>query len=358
MCIFDDIHVPMPKHCYLTLATLFAITGWLSADAQITYYHTNKNGERERYEVTPINPVVKKKQFYYDEWEQRAYYANGQLRYKGSYAYGSRHGAWEEYYPDGRVQFTGSYNSGAGNGTHTYYYETGEVRKTIVFAAEEEKIYSTSIKKDGDTSQQVIYKAGKQQWLMQYTPSVKNIYQYYLGQREGRYIQESRADGKVLVRGQFIENMKHGEWRCYDAQGNVTGTVFFTEIDTSAEAQNRWPCPVAVKESTNPAVFSVVEQMPEYPGGTNALLQFIGKEVQYPQYSRDNDIQMKVMLQFVVMEDGSIGWVGPFSPAERHTELTDEGIRVLLKIANFKPGMQNGKAVKCFYNLPLNFRLQ
>lgn len=102
-------------------------------------------------------------------------------------------------------------------------------------------------------------------------------------------------------------------------------------------------------------VFTFVEQMPEYPGGDGELIKFLVQNVQYPQYERDRDIQGKVLVRFVVTEDGSVKdvtVVRGVSPG-----LDKEAVRVLRMLPRFKPGMQQGKPVSVYYNIPIVFKL-
>jgi protein TonB len=96
--------------------------------------------------------------------------------------------------------------------------------------------------------------------------------------------------------------------------------------------------------------------MPEFPGGDVELMKFIQKNVQYPQMERDNDIQGRVILKFVVMEDGGVSDVSvarSVSPG-----LDKEAVRVVKMLPKFKPGKQQGKAVRVYYSLPVLFKLQ
>jgi protein TonB len=105
-----------------------------------------------------------------------------------------------------------------------------------------------------------------------------------------------------------------------------------------------------------PKIFTFVEQNPEFPGGDAELIKFLQKNIQYPQMERDNDIQGKVLLRFVVMEDGSVqdvNVVRSVSPG-----LDKEAVRVVKMLPKFKPGKQQGKAVRVYFNLPVVFKLQ
>lgn len=105
-----------------------------------------------------------------------------------------------------------------------------------------------------------------------------------------------------------------------------------------------------------PKVFTFVEQMPEFPGGDAELIKFLQKNIVYPQMERDNDIQGKVLIRFVVGEDGSVSDVSVVRGVS--SGLDKEAQRVVKMLPKFKPGKQQGKAVKVYYNLPVVFKLQ
>ena len=108
--------------------------------------------------------------------------------------------------------------------------------------------------------------------------------------------------------------------------------------------------------STDQQVFNFVEQSPEFPGGEQALIQFLQQNITYPDMERDSDIQGKVLVRFVVLEDGSVSnvvVVKSVSPG-----LDNEAVRVVKLLPKFKPGYQQGKPVKVYYNLPIVFKLR
>ena len=127
------------------------------------------------------------------------------------------------------------------------------------------------------------------------------------------------------------------------------------EGDINAKAVVEEPV-VTEKAVEEPKIFSFVEQNPEFPGGDVELIKFLQKNIQYPQMERDNDIQGKVLLRFVVREDGSVSDVTvarSVSPG-----LDKEAVRVVKLLPKFKPGKQQGKAVPVYFNLPVVFKLQ
>ena len=103
-------------------------------------------------------------------------------------------------------------------------------------------------------------------------------------------------------------------------------------------------------------VFDVVEQMPSFPGGTAALMEFLQNNVKYPVVAQENGVQGRVVVSFVVEKDGSITDVKVVRSVD--PSLDKEATRVVKSMPNWIPGKQNGAAVRVKYNVPVSFRLQ
>lgn len=95
--------------------------------------------------------------------------------------------------------------------------------------------------------------------------------------------------------------------------------------------------------------------MPAYPGGQKALIAFLSENVKYPEEAKKNGIEGRVLVQFVVDKDGSIGKVKVVRSGGDKT-LDNEAIRVIKAMPNWKPGTIRGKNVRVKYKLPVNFR--
>jgi len=103
-------------------------------------------------------------------------------------------------------------------------------------------------------------------------------------------------------------------------------------------------------------VFESVEQMPMFPGGDVELLKYISSHLRYPTMAAENNIQGRVVVQFVVTKNGSIGEVRVARP--RDPDLDKEAVRVVKTLPNFIPGKMNGQPVNVWYTLPIVFKLQ
>jgi TonB family protein len=109
-------------------------------------------------------------------------------------------------------------------------------------------------------------------------------------------------------------------------------------------------------QTSKPRPFDVVEHMPQYPGGASALFEFLSKTVKYPAAAEKAGTQGRVIVTFVVEQDGSIA--EPTVVKSVSPELDAEAVRVINTMPNWEPGTQNGKAVRVKYTVPINFALQ
>ena len=110
--------------------------------------------------------------------------------------------------------------------------------------------------------------------------------------------------------------------------------------------------PKEVKEE----VFRSVEQMPQFPGGEAALMKYLQSHINYPPMAAENNVQGRVVVQFVVDKTGKVGEVQVVRSVDK--DLDKEAVRVCKSLPKFTPGRQNGQAVSVWYTLPVTFKLQ
>lgn len=111
-------------------------------------------------------------------------------------------------------------------------------------------------------------------------------------------------------------------------------------------------------EEKAPEVFTVVEQMPEFPGGAAEMMKYIQKNIQYPQMAKENGISGRCFVKFVVEPDGAISNVEVLKGVQGGADLDKEAMRVVKSMPKWNAGKQNGRAVRVYFNLPIQFRLQ
>ena len=110
------------------------------------------------------------------------------------------------------------------------------------------------------------------------------------------------------------------------------------------------------KEINERRVFDVVEDMPAFPGGQEALFKFINEKLRYPKEAEEHGIQGRVICNFVVEKDGSITDVKVQKSV--HPLLDKEAVRVLSLMPKWKPGYQNKNPMRVKYTVPVTFRLK
>ena len=101
--------------------------------------------------------------------------------------------------------------------------------------------------------------------------------------------------------------------------------------------------------------FDVVEQMPEFPGGQEAMMQFLRQEVKYPKEAEEKGLQGRVVVRYIIEKDGSISEVEIAKSVNEY--LDAEAVRVVNAMPKWKPGKQKGENVRVKYTLPISFRL-
>lgn len=117
----------------------------------------------------------------------------------------------------------------------------------------------------------------------------------------------------------------------------------------------------SAEDEFHPAVIIVdpalpmVEDMPEYPGGMEAMMKFVAENLKYPEQMQKEKVEGRVLLSFVVEKDGSVTNIEEVKSP--HPVLTEEAIRVVKLMPKWKPGKQDGKEVRVQFNLPITFRL-
>ena len=130
-----------------------------------------------------------------------------------------------------------------------------------------------------------------------------------------------------------------------------------TEDEKDVEVVIAPPVEAPVEEEEEEVIFMVVETMPEFPGGQQALFKYLSDNVKYPVIAQENGIQGRVICQFVVNKDGAIVDVEVVRSGG-DPSLDKEAVRVIKSMPKWNPGKQRGKAVRVKYTVPVNFRLQ
>ncbi|MDR4988829.1 MAG: M56 family metallopeptidase [Bacteroidales bacterium] len=126
---------------------------------------------------------------------------------------------------------------------------------------------------------------------------------------------------------------------------------------TKDEAESTDELVIEAKDASyeEDVIFTVVEEIPKFPGGTPALMDFIGSNIKYPEAAKDAGIQGTVFVSFVVEPDGSISNIQVLRGIGGGCD--EEAVRVVGMMPKWEPGRQRGEAVRVQFNLPVRFAL-
>lgn len=127
----------------------------------------------------------------------------------------------------------------------------------------------------------------------------------------------------------------------------LLATLFFF-CGTTVFAQN-------ANEDTS-KVYEVVDEMPSFTGGQNALMQFLANNVKYPTVAFENGVQGRVLVSFIVERDGSLSNVKVEHSVD--PALDKEAVRVVKAMPKWQPGKQKGSAIRVKFTVPIVFRMQ
>lgn len=125
------------------------------------------------------------------------------------------------------------------------------------------------------------------------------------------------------------------------------GTIFAAPANYASEA---------VEEDEDEVVFMVVETMPEFPGGQQAMFKFLSENIKYPEDAKKDGAEGRVICQFTVNKDGSISDVEVVRSSGNES-LDQEARRVVQSMPHWKPGLQRSKPVRVRYTIPITFKL-
>ncbi|GAA4319157.1 TonB family protein [Compostibacter hankyongensis] len=181
--------------------------------------------------------------------------------------------------------------------------------------------------------------------------------------------------GKIRSESFFSDYKKrtlNGEQRKYYANGQLKQSVSYRNRDINGAVRTFWENghPKRVDSFFNgkfvrgkcfnadgkTVPHTEFLRMPEFPGGENAMMNFLRRELKYPERARKKNVQGRVVVIFIVTRTGSISNVKIGEGV--NIDLDREAIRVVKKMPTWKPGIQDGEPVTVQYSLPLQFRLE
>ena len=185
-----------------------------------------------------------------------------------------------------------------------------------------------------------------------------------------REIDESLLNREIVMDEEMVEITKQEEQKPQPVEQPqqttqleiVDDNVETEDININAEVEQNevieeYVAPEVVEEEvTEQEIFQIVEEMPAFPGGEAKLMEYVGKNIKYPQIARETGIQGRVFIGFVVEPDGSVSNVKLLRGIGGGCD--EEAMRVVKSMPKWKPGKQRGKAVRVSYQIPVFFKLQ
>lgn len=114
--------------------------------------------------------------------------------------------------------------------------------------------------------------------------------------------------------------------------------------------------PAGLEKAKEEEIFTTVEQQPEFPGGISSMYKFIGENIKYPSAAQRANVSGKVFVKFVVEKDGTIGDVQILKGIGFGCD--EEATRVIKSMPKWSPGKQNGRNVRVYYTMPVNYQLE
>ena len=185
-----------------------------------------------------------------------------------------------------------------------------------------------------------------------------------------REIDESLRNREVVLDEEMVEITKQEEQKPQPVETPqqttqleiVDDDVETEDLNINAEVEQNevieeYVAPEVVEEEVSETeIFQIVEEMPSFPGGEGKLMEYVAKNIKYPQIARETGIQGRVFVGFVVEPDGSISNVKLLRGIGGGCD--EEAMRVIKSLPKWKPGKQRGKPVRVSYQIPVFFKLQ
>ena len=239
-----------------------------------------------------------------------SYYPDKKKKRVANYDKGKLSGAVYDYYPNGKLYRAMNYQSGVqgveGTGSEPYFMADENIKSVYDSAGVE-------IVKDGNG----------------HYPIFDNDYKY------------------VEEEGDVKDGKRNGTWK---------GTSNNSKISFTEEyADGKFIKGTSTDENGNTKIYTVKEALPTFKGGESAFGRYLSQSINYPDRARQNNIQGRVILSFVIEIDGSLTEIKVLKNVSY--DLDAEAVRVIRKSPKWNPGIQHGIPVRVSYVMPINFNL-
>lgn len=315
------------------------------------------------------------------DWTQ--FYESGDLRVSGSYKKSDKVGEWSEYYEGNVIKNKGVYKKGLKVDVWNYYHFNGK-KSAVIEYKKDEIISEKYFDQNGDKSEKII--AVSEPSFISDKSTLEEFINLNLNipndsVKQGKVIVGFAilSDGSIsdvesvesispFIDESIVEFFKElpkfnsGKFLGRSEKYYLDVEVFLNanntiEIKEYYTISNKYFNDIDIRnERDRGTIYTIVEEMPKYPGGNQEMFKFLGQNVRYPPAAKANGVSGKVYVNFVVRRTGLITEVRIIRGV--HNLLDNEALRVVNMFPLWTEGRQRGFPVNVSYNLPINFRLR
>ncbi|HEX7367466.1 MAG TPA: TonB family protein [Pelobium sp.] len=226
------------------------------------------------------------------------------------------------YFKNGNIAAEELFVNGRLKGISNYYFANKQLRKSANFEIEKNKSVEVVLALNDSTGTQFLDKDG--------TGTFKTV----------------DENGNAL-QGTYTKGLKDKTWKTVDQKKSET---YLDEYKAGEYVKGK-----TIDAQGNETEYDGLESLPTFKGGSQAFGSFLAANLRYPSDARDNNVQGRVFLQFVIEKDGSLVEAKVLRGIGHGCD--EEALRVINKSPNWNPGMQRGKAVRVSYTVPIFFQL-
>lgn len=360
----------------------------------------NYRSERGRDEISLIRNISPSKLY---DGHCSFYFPNGKIQLEGDYSNGVPDGAFNVWGEAGNKLASLYFKNGTADGNWIYWEADGTVRYSFSYKEIPQdylgKIYSDFYNNADDENDKLIFEFMNRKEIFKEKPYAFNAYEtslsvfanfmesalYPMSIWDGKFI-ANRA-GQPYLEFYFDKNKPSGTWKiwkdsklafeCRFNNGLLVSATDYANPETNkmysdlkaqekadsiryAQMRNnppKAPRPVdAVTDVPKERIFTAVEQMPEYPGGVAALQAYLANNLKYPVQALENKIEGNVVATVIIRENGMIDTSNIKISKDLGYGTKEETIRLVKSMPAWKPGKQNGQAVKVYYTFMVPFK--
>jgi TonB family C-terminal domain len=353
----------------LKLLILFLLAGMAKTafSQDTTYYDANDKLVKslalaDYYKITRPDSVNPK-------WTREfTYYKSGKIRTdavlsawrKGGNNY-KYEGIYKEWYESGQLHKSLEFFNGMMNGKAFSYWENGKLKHEGVYD-NDRWLIGKNYHSDGSQAKDGPYRTSSEY------PGGMNEFYKYVYENLTRVIQEkdSSYSGKIYL--SFYINKdgslsdialkdKIAPWICEIAKDMFNRMPKWTPAIRDGEAYStRLIIPIEIRTKNDKSPYILVDQMPEFPGGTEKMMEYLGRMIRYPVAAQMKKVQGMVISSFIVDKDGVISDINVVRGIGGGCD--DEAVRVIKSMPTWTPGKQGGQPVPVKFTLPIRFALK